>query len=92
VLNLERDPRASALVEAGDHRDDLRGVMIAGKVTLHPAYEDVVTLGLELLRRHVPVITDAAVARVERQARKRVCLELVESRRLSWDHRKMSSR
>lgn len=90
VKNLERCARASVLVEAGDRSSNIRGVMIAADVRLHDRYEDVLKLGLELLRRHDGEISDSSRGRIERQAHKRVGLEFVERRRVSWDHRKLS--
>lgn len=36
VRNLERDPKATLQVQAGDSYDQLRGVLLRTQVTLHP--------------------------------------------------------
>jgi len=98
VRNLERDPRATLQVEAGESYQELRGVMLECEVVIHRDLDTVAPLGAAiLLRSSVPRGTDppaelAAQARavVDAQAVKRVGLEFVERRRASWDHRKLS--
>lgn len=97
VRNLERDPRATLQVEAGEEYARLRGVMFECKVVIHRDPETVAPLGSAiLLRNSVPrseepptEIPSEARAAVETQAVKRVGLEFVERRRASWDHRKL---
>ena len=49
IRNLERDPRATLQVEAGESYDQLRGVMIEAETTIHREPETVATLGVELM-------------------------------------------
>jgi hypothetical protein len=97
VRNLERDPRATLQVEAGESYELLRGVMLECEVILHRDLETVRALGGEIFRRYasprgqpsvveLPAQVDEMVAK---QASKRVALEFVERRRMSWDHRKL---
>ena len=98
VRNLERDPRATLLLETGEAYEELRGVMFECDVVVHRDIETVAPLGAEiLLRNSVPrgVEPPAALpgevrAMVDAQAAKRVGLEFVERRRASWDHRKLA--
>jgi Pyridoxamine 5'-phosphate oxidase len=97
VRNLERDPRATLQVEAGEAYQELRGVMLECEVTIHRERDEVAALGAEiLLRNSVPreqapatELSEQARAMVAAQAEKRVGLEFVELRRSSWDHRKL---
>jgi PPOX class probable F420-dependent enzyme len=97
VRNLERDPRASLQVEAGEEYQELRGVMLECEATIHRDLASVKALGEEIFARYsvprgAPPARElpAAVAEmVDRQAAKRVALEFVERRRASWDHRKL---
>jgi hypothetical protein len=103
VRNLERDPRATLLVESGEQYQELRGVMFECEVTLHTQLRAVTALGLEIFTRYAPPGGEPAAgepsagdrpsaelrAMVERQAAKRVGLEFRELRRASWDHRKL---
>jgi nitroimidazol reductase NimA-like FMN-containing flavoprotein (pyridoxamine 5'-phosphate oxidase superfamily) len=97
VRNLERDPRATLQVEAGELYQELRGVMLEVEVVIHRATDIVAALGTEILARNaVPrgepapaTLPPEAAAMIEAQAAKRVGLEFVELRRTSWDHRKL---
>ena len=97
VRNLERDPRATLQVEAGEEYAQLRGVMLECDVVIHRELDTVAPLGgAILLRNSVPrgeappaELPEDARAAVEAQAAKRVGLEFVERRRASWDHRKL---
>jgi PPOX class probable F420-dependent enzyme len=90
VRNLERDPRATLQIEAGDTYDQLRGVMLEATTELHRDTDAVAALGAEILGRYgggsVSIeVNDAILA----QARKRVGLRFVVQRIASWDHRKL---
>jgi hypothetical protein len=97
VRNLERDPRATLQVEAGEVYAELRGVMLECEVTIHRETELLLGLGEAImLRNSVPrgvappaEMPSAARAAVAAQAAKRVGLEFVEVRRATWDHRKL---
>jgi nitroimidazol reductase NimA-like FMN-containing flavoprotein (pyridoxamine 5'-phosphate oxidase superfamily) len=97
VRNLERDPRATLQVEAGDAYHELHGVMLECEVLVHRDVATVATLGEEILLRNSVARGEPqpselplqARAMVEAQATKRVSLEFVEQRRASWDHRKL---
>jgi len=97
VRNLERDPRATLQVEAGEQYQELRGVMLECDVVVHRELEIVRALGHEIFARYAsprgqPPATDlpAEVGEmVDKQAVKRVALEFVEYRRATWDHRKL---
>jgi hypothetical protein len=97
VRNIERDSRATLQVEAGEEYGDLRGVMLECDVLVHKEVTEVVRLGAEIMTRNSvprgvapptelpPQARDAVAA----QAGKRVGLEFVELRRVTWDHRKL---
>ena len=52
VRNLERDPRATLQVEAGEQYHELRGVMIEARSTVHRDLELVSEFGAELFERY----------------------------------------
>jgi hypothetical protein len=97
VRNLERDPRATLQVEAGELYQELRGVMLECEVVIHRALEVVGALGQEIFTRYAAPRGQPAVEAlpaevgemVARQSAKRVALEFVELRRATWDHRKL---
>jgi PPOX class probable F420-dependent enzyme len=92
VRNLERDPRATLLVEAGVEYGELRGVMIEAEAELVRDAEQVVAFAKELTVRYSEGIEsvegDAAVA-LEAQAPKRVAIRFRPKRTASWDHGKL---
>ncbi len=97
VRNLERDPRATLQVEAGEAYPELRGVMFECDVLIHSDLDTVAPLGAAILLRNSVArgvdppaeLPPEARAAVDAQAAKRVGLEFVERRRTSWDHRKL---
>jgi PPOX class probable F420-dependent enzyme len=90
VRNLERDPRATLQIEAGDSYDQLRGVMIEAQTELQRDTAVVADLGTELLARYSGgSVTPEIEAAVAAQAAKRVALRFVARRTASWDHRKL---
>jgi nitroimidazol reductase NimA-like FMN-containing flavoprotein (pyridoxamine 5'-phosphate oxidase superfamily) len=98
VRNLEREPRATLQVEAGESYEQLRGVMLECDVVLHRELDVVKALGREIFARYAaprgaPALTELPPEvgeMVDLQAAKRVALEFVELRRASWDHRKLA--
>lgn len=90
VKNLERDPRATLLVEAGDTYDQLRGVMVEADAEMISDPDAVLDLGRELGLRYAPGAEGPEVeAALAHQAAKRVGLRFVPRRTVSWDHRKL---
>ena len=93
VRNLERDPRATLQVEAGEAYHELRGVMLRTRVTIHRDLNTVLATGLDVARRYGggdPPGPEAEEA-LRRQAAKRVALEFAETGRSTWDHRKLGA-
>jgi PPOX class probable F420-dependent enzyme len=90
VANLRRDARCTLQVEAGTEYSELRGVMLACDAVVHEELDVVAQLGAEIAARYggsdlTPELEDAMRA----QAAKRVGLQFVERRRVTWDHRKL---
>jgi hypothetical protein len=98
VRNMERDPRVTLQVEAGEQYQELRGVMLECDVIVHRDLDIVKALGHEIFARYAsprgqPPATDLPAevgAMVDAQAAKRVAMEFVELRRTTWDHRKLA--
>ena len=97
VRNMERDPRATVQVEAGEQYQELRGVMFECEVAVHRDLDVVKALGHEIFARYASPrgqppaenLPAEVGEMVDKQAAKRVALEFVELRRVSWDHRKL---
>jgi PPOX class probable F420-dependent enzyme len=92
VRNLERDPRATLLVETGHEYAELRGVMIEAEAEIHRDIETVYPLAEELTLRYAKGLESLegdAQAALREQARKRVAIRFQARRTASWDHRKL---
>ena len=93
VRNLERDPRATVLVEAGyDDYGELRGVMLECETVIRDDLDAVVEFALGMTSRYVPGGGEPSPEVVEAyraQAPKRVVLEFTPVHTISWDHRKL---
>ncbi len=89
--NLERDPRATLQLEAGDKYRDLRGVMIDAHTTIHRGRERVAGVGAEIFTRYGSgALGEEFMDVVRAQAAKRVALQFRAQRTASWDHRKLA--
>jgi PPOX class probable F420-dependent enzyme len=92
VRNLERDPRATVLVEAGHEYQELRGASIEAEAEIHRDPATVLAFAEELTLRYAEGISSLegdAKAALEAQAPKRVAIHFRPVRTASWDHRKL---
>jgi PPOX class probable F420-dependent enzyme len=92
VRNLERDPRATVLVETGVEYGELRGVQIEAEAELIRDPARVVEYAKEMTVRYsegIERVEGDAAAALESQAPKRVAIRFEARRVASWDHRKL---
>ena len=92
VRNLERDPRATLLIETGHEYGELRGAMFEAEATIHRDPETVVGFAEELTVRYsegIASVEGDAKAALEAQAPKRVAIQFRALRTASWDHSKL---
>jgi PPOX class probable F420-dependent enzyme len=92
VRNLERDPRATVLVQTGYEYGELRGAMIEAEAEIHRDFETVIGFAEELTLRYAEGISSVdgdAKAALEAQAPKRVAIDFRPLRVATWDHRKL---
>jgi PPOX class probable F420-dependent enzyme len=90
VRNLERDPRCTLLLEAGESYDQLRGVMLRAECALVRDVDAVAQVGAELAARYAGgSLDDATGEAMRRQAAKRVGMRFIARSTVSWDHRKL---
>ena len=92
VKNLERDPRATVLIETGREYQELRGVQIEAEAELIRDLDEVVEFGKELTIRYgegIESVEGDAAAGLRAQAPKRVVIHFRPQRVASWDHRKL---
>lgn len=92
IRNLERDPRATLLVETGVEYGELRGVQIEAEARLHRDLDTVFEFAKELTVRYaegIDAVEGDAVEALKAQAPKRVAIEFEPRRTATWDHRKL---
>jgi PPOX class probable F420-dependent enzyme len=92
VRNLERDPRATLLVETGFEYSELRGLQIEAEAHVHRDLETVFEFAKELTMRYsegIESIEGDAAEALKAQAPKRVAIEFEARHTATWDHRKL---
>jgi PPOX class probable F420-dependent enzyme len=92
VRNLERDPRATLMIETGHAYLELRGIQIEAEAEIHRDLETVLALAKEVTVRYAAGIESVegdAAAALEAQARKRAAVRFRPIHVASWDHRKL---
>ena len=94
VTNLERDPRASLLVESGARYDALKSVLLYCDAEIIDDPGEMRAL-MAIIRAGEPLseVAGPAVAeQVEASMAKRVVLRFTPFRTISWDHGKLGGR
>ena len=94
IKNLQRDPRASLLVESGREYADLKGVVVYGTAELSDD-TDAIIATLEAAAQketaEAGAIARAAIdVEVKRTASKRILIRVKPNRIISWDHTKLA--
>jgi PPOX class probable F420-dependent enzyme len=92
VKNLERDPRATLLIETGVEYQELRGIQIEAEAELIRDLDRIVEYARELTIRYsegIDSVEGDAAAGLQAQAPKRVAIHFQPRRVASWDHRKL---
>lgn len=89
VVNLERDPRVTGLVESGETYDQLRGVELVGTARIvrdGPVSEAV---GASVWERYTGPVDDAARDALRVVGAKRVAVLIDVEKYVTWDHTKL---
>jgi PPOX class probable F420-dependent enzyme len=92
VKNLERDPRATLLIETGFEYQELRGVQIEAEAELIRDTDQIVEYAKEMTVRYsegIDSVEGDAAAGLHAQAPKRVAIRFHPKRVATWDHRKL---
>jgi PPOX class probable F420-dependent enzyme len=87
--NIQRDPRVSCLVEDGRTYDELRGVLIRGRVEQVDDEGQRLVLATSVTERYQGPLDRDGVASVRREISKRIALRVRVNQVVSWDHRKL---
>ena len=93
IVNLQRDPRVSLLVESGREYSALKGVVIYGSAELSDDIDAIVsTLEAASQKEAAEIDAEARVAMGEgmkKSASKRILIRVKPDRIVSWDHSKL---
>ncbi len=89
--NLERDPRVTCLVEAGDDYFTLRGAQVNGVAAPTDDPDEVARIGALVVARSAGLPTEHLDGYVAHTAPKRRGYHVDPVRTVTWDHRKLGT-
>ncbi len=94
IVNLQRDPRVSLLVESGREYSELKGVVIYGSAVLSEDTDAIIaSLEAASQKETSEADADARAAMKEsigKSASKRILIRVKPDRIISWDHSKLA--
>jgi general stress protein 26 len=93
VKNLERDDRATTLVESGDQYSELKGVMLKTRAHIERNTEKIIDFAEELFAKYQGTQPGAEGMRdaLRGQAAKRVAIRFEVVETVTWDHSKLGA-
>jgi PPOX class probable F420-dependent enzyme len=89
ILNLQRDPRITLLVETGDEYAELMGVELVGQAEVLTEHDDIMAIGEAVYERYFGEVTEEVRPFVEMTGAKRFGVRVKVDRVVSWDHKKL---
>ena len=90
ILNLQRNPNVTILLEDGIVYEKLRGVMIKGKAVLESKPENVEKYAKAVMIRNQPEIGEEILSEAAKQMSLKRTAVIIEPREIiSWDHTKL---
>ena len=92
ILNLERDPRMTGLVESGESYDQLKGVELVGRGEVSRQRDVVQAVGESVWERYTGPLDDAAREAVTVVGAKRAAVLIEVDKVVDWDHTKLGGR
>jgi PPOX class probable F420-dependent enzyme len=89
VLNLERNPQVTCLVESGDAYEELQGVELVGRAELVTDRDRIMAIGRSVFQRYIGPWSEQMQPYLDKTGAKRVGVLIDVDRTISWDHRKL---
>jgi len=90
VINVQRDPRITVLVEDGEQYEELRGVELVGTAIVHDDPDVLIGVARTVVKRYFDWNTEEELDLIAAGlANKRVAIEIVPEKVVSWDHNKL---
>ncbi|HEX4978981.1 MAG TPA: pyridoxamine 5'-phosphate oxidase family protein [Acidimicrobiales bacterium] len=90
ILNLQRDPTMTGLVESGTTYEALKGVELVGRGVVLDDRDSVMAIGESVFERYTGPVNDAARQGIEAVGAKRVAVRFEVDSIVSWDHSKLA--
>ena len=91
ILNLQRNPNITVLLEDGILYEKLRGVMIKGKASLESEPENVEKYAKAVMLRNQPELAEEILSEAAKQMSLKRTAVIVEPQQIiSWDHTKLA--
>lgn len=88
VVNIQRDPRGSILIEDGTDYDKLRGVFVRGRFEVIDDQDLCYRIAVASAEKYQGLSEDQAGTALRWYIRKRVAVVFHPEKTSSWDHRK----
>ena len=88
VKNLERDPRATLLVESGQAYTELKSVILSCETEIIHDFEECERLR-QFMRVATPTASPARREQIDGTMHKRVVMRFTAQKVVSWDHSKL---
>jgi PPOX class probable F420-dependent enzyme len=89
IVNLQRDPRLTCLVETGESYDQLKGVELVGRGVVTSDRDVVQAIGESTWERYTGPLDDAARQAVAVVGAKRSAVLIEVDKIVDWDHSKL---
>jgi PPOX class probable F420-dependent enzyme len=89
ILNLQRDPRITCLVETGEEYAELQGVELVGRGEVITDRDAINQIGEAVYVRYFGEIDDEVRPFVHATGAKRLGVRITVDKVVSWDHRKL---
>ena len=89
ILNLERNPTITGLVETGDVYEELKGVELVGRGEIVRDRDEIMAIGFAVADRYFGPVTDEMKPFVEATGAKRLGVRIKIDRIVTWDHAKL---
>lgn len=89
VVNIQRDPKVTFLIEDGLTYDSLRGVSFEGTAEIHDDPDTIFACGVSVWERYNGPYSEDLRPAVDMMMNKRVAVRINPTRVRSWDHRKL---
>ena len=92
IVNLERDPNLTCLVESGESYDQLKGVELVGRGVVSRDPEVVQAVGESVWARYTGPVDDGAREAVKVVGAKRAVVLIEVDKVVDWDHTTLGGR